>query len=534
MGIIKEQQEGSSPNISKQSNGMKLLPRLVIVLVVCIIAIDLMAVPAQAAQCGEPFIELSPDSGVPGTEVTVDGRVFSEDEYLEICYDGTRVATGRTDDDGDFTATFTIPESYKGVHQVSAEALDDIAYAYLAVKPGLAVSPEKGPVGTKVTVRGKGFAAKEEGIALMYYLNGNYEVIEDDIPADEDGSWKTSFQIPLSTMGEHKIDAQGAESKFYDVQDAIFKVTPGISLDKSSGTVGESITMTGSRFAANQKDIQILFGGEAVVADVKADAEGHWEESFEVPEMPSGGYSVTAEGEQNQTGDISGLIFEIEPNIVLSPEKGHVGMDLAAIGHGFAANEDVNIMYDGSQEAIAETNNKGSFEVSFPVPESHYGERQVTAEDAEGNKTEQPAIFTMESDPPNTPKLISPADGSRVGFIGGVRPMFKWSAVSDDSGVCYRLQIATSANVTASSVIFSVTGLTETTYTLQRSLSYGTYYWIVQAVDGAGNAGKWPAARSFHAGLLPLWAFIAIVTAIAVGIIALVRFLLIRRGIYHY
>ena len=58
----------------------------------------------------------------------------------------------------------------------------------------------------------------------------------------------------------------------------------------------------------------------------------------------------------------------------------------------------------------------------FLVPESQHGGRQVTAEDAAGNNAT--AIFTMESDPPDTPELISPPDGSRVGFIGKVRPTF--------------------------------------------------------------------------------------------------------------
>jgi hypothetical protein len=512
---------------------MKLLPRLVIVLVICFMAMVLPATPVQGVACGVPFIELSPSSGVPGTEVAVDGIRFYEDSYVDIYYDGTRIATGRTNSNREFTITFTVPEGCKGVHQVYAEVSDRTAEAYFTVKPGLTVSPEKGPVGTTVAVKGQGFARDEEGIALMYYLNGSYETVEGNITANAKGSWKTNVQIPLSTKGEHKLDAQSADSKFYDVEDAIFKVTPGISIDKSSGIVGESITMTGSRFTANERNIKILFDGEAVVTDIKADYQGGWEESFQVPEMPKGTYGVTVEGEQTPTGDISGLIFEIKPDIVLSPDEGYAGMDLTTTGHGFAANKNVVVKYDGSQKATAMTNDQGSFEVSFPVPESHYGERQVTAEDAEGNENEQPAVFTMESDPPNTPKLISPADESRVGVIGRVRPTFKWSAVSDDSGVYYSLQIATSANATASSVVVSVTGLTGTSYTLPSPLSYGTYYWSVQAVDGAENGSGWTAARSLRAGLIPLWAFITIITAAAVGIIALVRFLLRRRGIYY-
>lgn len=512
---------------------MKLLPRLVIVLAVCLVAIALPAVPVQSAQCWIPLIELYPDSGTPGTEVTVNGKRFYEDAYVEVYYDETRVATGTTDDKEKFTITFAVPESCQGYHQVYATVLDETAEAHFSVKPWLTVSPEKGPVGTTVAVKGQGFAQDETGIALMYYLNSSYETVEGNITANDKGSWQARVQIPPSTRGEHKLDAQGPESKFYNVEDAIFKVTPSISIGKSAGIVGESITVTGSRFTANERNIKILLGGEVVVTDIKADAEGSWEESFQVPEMPGGTYGVTVEGEQTPTGDISGLLFEIKPGIGLSPGEGYVGMDLTATGHGFAATKNVVVKYDGSQKATATTNDQGSFEVSFPVPESHYGEHQVTAEDAEGNKTEQPVVFTMESDPPDTPKLISPANGSRVGVIGRVRPTFEWSAVSDDSDVYYSLQIATSANATVSSVIVSVTGLTETTYTLQRPLSYGTYYWSVQAVDGAENGSGWTTARSLRAGLIPLWAFIVALTLTAVGIIALVRFLLRRRGVYR-
>jgi len=512
---------------------MKLLPRLVIVLVICLIATALPALPAQAIECYIPFIDLYPESGVPGTEVTVQGQRFYEDAYVEIYYDGTKVATGWTDEYEKFTITFTVPESCKGVHQVYADVLDETAEANFSVKPGLTVSPEKGPVGTTVTVEGQGFAQDEEGIDLLYYLDGSYQTIEGNITANAKGSWETSFPIPPSNKGEHKLDAQSAESDLYDVENAIFKVTPGLSLGKPSGIVGESILVTGIKFAAYERYIKILFDGEAVVTDIEADAQGDWEEGLEVPEMPAGEYSVTAEGERTPKEDITQLSFEIEPSIVLSPDEGHAGMDLTATGHGFAASEDVDIMYDNSHVATATANDKGSFDVSFSVPESKYGENQVTAEDAEGNKTEQPAIFTMESDPPDTPNLISPPDTSRVGLIGRVKPTFEWSEVSDDSGVYYRLKIATSADVAASAGIVLVPDLTEPSHTLERTLSYGTYYWIVQAVDGAENESDWTAARSFRAGLLPLGGFIAIITAAAAGIIVLVRFLLRRRGIYY-
>jgi hypothetical protein len=275
-----------------------------------------------------------------------------------------------------------------------------------------------------------------------------------------------------------------------------------------------------------------------VVTEIRADDNGYWEEDFEVPEMPKGEYSVTAEGEWTDKEDITARTFEIEPGLVLSPNEGHVDTDLTVTGQGFDASKNVVIRYDGSQQATARTNNKGSFDASFPVPESEHGARQVTAE-VDGI-VEATKPFTMESDAPDVPELISPPDGDRLGFIGKVRPTFEWSEVSDDSGVYYSLQISSSNSITTtgefSLPLVSKERLVGTNYTLDKTdaLPYGTYYWIVQAVDGADNESGWTSASSLHAGLLPLWAFIVIIVAIAGGIGAAVYFLVIRKRVYYY
>jgi len=251
--------------------------------------------------------------------------------------------------------------------------------------------------------------------------------------------------------------------------------------------------------------------------------------------MPTGEYSVTAEGEQTRKEDAGEVTFQIEPEIVLSPTEGPVGVELTVTGRGFAASEDVDITYDGNQLATAEINDQGSFEASFLVPESKYGEHKVTAGYGAGNAAS--AIFTMESDPPPVPTLISPADRGQLGFISEVAPTFDWSEVSDDSGVRYSLQIATSADVTASGEfvdpIVSVANLVETSYTLTEALPLGTYYWIVQAIDDAENESDWSVVHSFRVGFLPLWGFIAIIAAAVVLLVLLIRALVIRRTIYY-
>jgi hypothetical protein len=506
--------------------------QLLVISILCLIAAAIPGVPAQAV-CLPYSIEVSPKWGTPGTNTTVYGYGFAADKLVDIYYDGDLMTTGRTDSGGDFALTFTVPEDRQGYYRVLA----DVGYAeidtYFHVKPGLAIDPETGPAGTNITVQGKGFAANEADIELMYYLSvDDPETMERHITANALGSWQTILQIPLSNGGLHRIDAQGTESQYYDVIDATFRVTAQTSLDKSRGIAGDTVTMSGSRFAVSEQGIKILFDGQELVTGIKANSQGEWQATFLVPEMSAGMYSITAEGQQTTKEDVGQLSFQIKPYIVLSPAEGHVDTNVAITGHGFAVNQNVSVMYDGNQVTAAATDDEGNFQTSFNVLESQYGEHLVTAEDVTGN--EGTAVFTMESNHPDMPTPVSPAKEARLGFMGDVAPTFEWSAVSDDSGVAYYcLRIATSADFTASSIVTSVTDLTGTSYTPAEGLPQGTYYWEVQAVDRAENESDWSAPYSFRVGLLPRWGLIAAITAAGVLLLAFViRAIVRRRSIY--
>ncbi len=495
---------------------MKLLCRLTIILALCLMAVPSLPLPA-AAETYPPVIGLSPNQGIPGDTVTVTGNNFTAGEWVRVYYylDGepvTEVGEPQVEPDRSFGFEFAVPDSYSGTHSVRAYIADSLqAITTFEVQRGLTVAPEEGQVGDTVTVTGRGYGTYD---IRLYF--GPQRVLEDvTIEADGTGRWEHDFEIPPSVRGSHDIDTTPPAAR-----DATFTVGPGVRLEPDSGSPGQTIAMTGGGFGAGERNITILFDGEELETGIEAGNRGQWEESFDVPEMPAGEYEVTAEGPQ--TKDAPGRTFEIVPGIEISPNEGHVGINVTATGRGFAASINVTILYEEQEVATTFTNEQGSFEVMFPVPESRFGEREVTAEDGEGNKTEVPAIFTMESVPPSTPELYYPIDGQRVGFARSVRPAFEWEEVFDLSGVYYSLQISTSANVTDKGYfvdpVLTWEGLTGN-YTLERDegLPHGTYYWIVQAVDGAQNESGWSDPESFRAGRLPLWALIVIIVIVVLG-----------------
>ena len=514
---------------------MKLVSRFIIALALCLVVLPalIFTTPVQAAAA----IDLYPTAGCVGDEIHVYGEDFEPYEEITVYYyltssDREKVGDDVVDNNGEFFVRFNVPESYKGSHKI--RVYDDSSYldASFTVEPMLKItspSDAQGFVGTQVTIKGTGFGDEEEDIGIRYYTtSSNYVVVKSNITANSYGTFTATFPVPASGRGEHKILAQGDDTDEDEVNEATFTVESGISLSKSSGYVGDSITVTGSGFDASETGISVTYDGTQMGPGTNADAYGAWTVTFDVPASAKGGHKIDAYGSYTSAGEIAEKEFTISHKATLTPTEGYVGISLSISGTAFAANQGVSIKYDGTQVATATSDNKGSFSATFLAPKSIHGNHTVTAGDVSGNSVS--INFVMESTPPAKPALSLPANGSRVGFITKQAPTFQWLAVIDPSGVAYTWQIATDAGF-ASLVVPEISELTEAYYTLpkEQALPYGRYYWRVKAIDGAENDSGWTIPYSFKAGLLPLWAFITIVALLAVLIGVLVYFFAIRK-----
>ncbi|MEA3442030.1 MAG: Ig-like domain-containing protein [Chloroflexota bacterium] len=511
---------------------MKLVSRLVIAFAVCLIAIPALAILAQA---DEPAIWLSDSSGYVGDEIRLYGEDLSDYYgtvwvYYELNNDWKMVDKDYISSGGSLeTDYFEIPESASGSHEIRVCDTNDDYFIYTGfeVKAKLEITqPDdaEGPVGTEVTMKGTGFGEDEDNIELRYYFDGSdYETVKEGIDADEYGSWGVTFTVPASSKGDHKIDAKGDDSSLSEVEDITFEVKPGISVSKSSGSVSDIVTVKGSGFDEEEEDVKITYDDE-VVKQTEADENGNWETSFEVPASTKGNHKIDAYGSSTSATTISDKEFTVSPKVTLTPTSGDVGTSLSGSGTGFAGSKSVTVKYDATQVATATSNSKGSFSTSFSAPKSKHGEHTVTVTDASGNTASMK--FVMESNPPAKPTLSLPTNGTRIGFISSQTATSQWTAVTDPSGVSYKLQIASDPGF-VSLVVTEISGLTETSYTLPQgqALPYGTYYWRVKAIDSAQNDSGWTGAYSFQSGLLPLWAFIIIIV-IAVVLIAALLYLL--------
>jgi hypothetical protein len=93
--------------------------------------------------------------------------------------------------------------------------------------------------------------------------------------------------------------------------------------------------------------------------------------------------------------------------------------------------------------------------------------------------------------PPPAPSAVSPADGASI-----TEPFtISWTAVSDPAGIiAYNWQVSSSSAFTSLLLQNSTNGATQASVS---GLADGTYFWRVQAVNGAFEQGTWSQPRSF-------------------------------------
>jgi len=473
-----------------------------------------------------PSIGVDPNSGVIGDSITVSGKGFAASESsVKVTYDGTDVKTGITaGDKGSWSATFSLPGSAKGSHTVDASGSTTQAGAVpdatITVSPKITSSPVSGGVGTSVTVTGAGFGKDEGSIRVTY----DGKDAKTGISADSKGSWNVTLAVPSSVKGVHTIDAAGASTEAGDVPDVTFFVSSAVRIKPESGYVGDGITAEGCGFGSSESGITVTLDGNVVKSDITANSEGCWTTSLVIPASTGGSHFIDAYSVSTTATDIADVKLNILSKMVIEPVEGYVGCDIAVNGTGFGADKELTIKYDNVNLATnLVTDAKGSFQANLKAPKSPGGKHNIIAIDTSGASAS--GFFTMETTSPSLPQIVSPKDGSRVGFFDRAAPTFKWADVSDPSGVFYGLEVSSQSDF--ATMVLSKEDLVESKYTLteDEALLRGKYYWRVKAVDGAGNDSGWTTPILVKIGIMPLWAFILIAVVAVAFIIRLYFFM---------
>jgi len=171
---------------------------------------------ASATFTVESEITISLTSGAAGDTVEVTGTGFGDTVEVSITFNGDDVVTDETDNYGNFTAAFDVPDVGVATYDIEAEDVDankDTAEFTIVIATSVSISPvttqaSPGHVGMEMTVSGTGFIP-EATITITYATE---PIAVTTATADADGAFTATFKVPESESGEHIITASDGTS----------------------------------------------------------------------------------------------------------------------------------------------------------------------------------------------------------------------------------------------------------------------------------------------------------------------------------
>jgi len=343
----------------------------------------LLAIPATPAlaQPAVPDIELSPPSGVCGTEVTVTGTGFDayEGRPVYILFNQTYTNQWADVEDGEFEVTFTVPSSatagtaYVGVHHTTYRESFITTAPFTVIGRAITLSPSAGCVGDTVTVDGTGFAS---GSTVTLYFD---DASVGTATTDADGSFDdATFTVPESYVGTHTVKGEDDNDNYAT---ADFTVSPKVTLTPASGSAGDTITVNGTGFKSSAS-VTIYFGSTSLGTATTNINGSFTDNTITIPSTSRGSHPIKAE---DVDGNDATATFTVAQKITITPTSGGPGIRVTVSGIAFGASKAITIKYNGAAvtttPATINADATGSFTASFTVPASSIGTYAVEASD---------------------------------------------------------------------------------------------------------------------------------------------------------
>ncbi len=353
-------------------------------------------------------ITVSPDEGLPGDSVTVEGSGFDAEEDLWINFYGgiavnvENITTATCDDLGAFSVSFTVPTVAYGDYFVNATNwMGNVDEQPYKVGASISISHSAGPSGLVLTIDGRGFV---NGVLDLDGITIDGQILE---PVDTSvtvvgGLFSVDVVIPSLIVGDYTITVD--DLTWDGTADFEIDGVPYVEITPTFGAPGSSHTIMGYNFTQIAGTIvTIVLQDGTPHTSTTCDSNGEWEVTTAVPAKEFKLWIFNASDEYDVNGTDTFKVGILA--VILSPTSGASGSILTVTGVGFEAGEVYNVTFNGEVVASGIVGLGEDLSTNLYVPSVAPGEYTVLVNDDPGNELEVPytvtATTTLDASPAN-------------------------------------------------------------------------------------------------------------------------------------
>ncbi len=293
-----------------------------------------------------PTLTVAPATGLPGAKISVSGANFEGNQTLTLLWDDTVITTTpkvvTTTPLGSFVAVFTVPNTSRGVHYVSAAAGTkkiNFTASFTITAPAVTLSTSSIQSSSSLSISGTGFLPYQPVTFLWDNIKSLQSNI-DEIKADASGYFSAGLIIPVdAAAGTHVIKAKSNDSVFVD---STITVTTGeINLSKNSGTGNSKIQISGTNFDV-ESAVKFTWDGVPLKTNkVKTDTIGGFNTTITIPPSNPGSHTLGA-----STGKFNTAVSEFTinpPSLTIDPNTARAGDTITVTGSDFLPGKTVEV-----------------------------------------------------------------------------------------------------------------------------------------------------------------------------------------------
>ena len=310
-----------------------------------------------------PKITLTLDQDIVGATVTIKGSGFTRSistaiNDVSFKFDGADlpIASVRPDSNGSFSTTFVVPDkTYMSSYPVVATGTQngDTATAQFTVGPVITLSQSSGPVGTFLTIYGRGFTPSTSTVTskvdTITIASGTISFVPVEI--DGDGTFSTTATITSGSGNNRAItvkDVAGrsASRNFNFTSSSSAAVSTDLIAGQPTTNAGpgDTITITGRNFAATagtNVTLTLKRSGspDIFLGNATTGSDGRFTYVFTVPRINTVEYTLEAKDEYDITATCPFVVTLLyvgvyENNIPVTYDL-KTGMEITIKGMGF-------------------------------------------------------------------------------------------------------------------------------------------------------------------------------------------------------